>query len=515
MNTSAALQLQLPDHPVPDRVSLTTHLPAHQRLTCADLEGPGCIRHIWVAWGLREPMSRQAVIRIFFDGASVPHVEAPIGDFFGVMHGKTWYPINTPWLSVKASSGYNCHFAMPFAKNARVEIEAGDVEHSVYIMVNWHRYPGAELQEKRRFCACWRREYPTQRYGEAFQMIDADGPGQLLGFVYGVRLDDNTDRWSHGGADNIYIDGESEHPVYLRGIGGEDTFGTAYGGALHPPEAHLYSAMPYYVHEDTGEARPAQRVVGYRFFDPDPIPFRRSLHMRFGCMENDICATTYWYQEGPVRPFVRMPDWDAMAYMKTSRWSPVVTLPRGSCDLPLPDSGTWWLCGPFGLTPNTMTETLPPEKAFAPDAVFDGQHEAGSPWLSEGSCTLGRNQARWVQRSALHGFIDFNHVFQPQTFGVGVTHPGAAVARCCLQSPAALTATLRLSWDDDLVLWVNGARHDLGHHQAFRSKTIEVSLTAGANHLVVKLSNTRGFNHGGWAFAFRATTLDGTVINPS
>ena len=34
-------------------------------------------------------------------------------------------------------------------------------------------------------------------------MLDAEGPGQLIGFVYGVRLIDNTDRWSHGGADNI------------------------------------------------------------------------------------------------------------------------------------------------------------------------------------------------------------------------------------------------------------------------------------------------------------------------
>ncbi len=507
------MQLNLPDHPIPDRVSLTTRLPAHETLTCAELDGPGCIRHIWMAWGMQEPMNRQAVIRLFFDGATTPHVEAPVGDFFGVMHGKAWYPINTPWLSVKARSGYNSHFAMPFARNARIEIEAGTVDQTVFIMVNWHRYPGAELLETRRFCARWRREYPTQRYGEMFQMVDADGPGQLLGFVYGVRLDDSTDRWSHGGADNIYIDGEGDHPVFLRGIGGEDTFGTSYGGALHPPETHLYSAMPYYVHEDTGEARPAQRVVGYRFFDPDPIPFRHSLHMRFGCMENDICATTYWYQEGPVRPFVRMPDWDAMAYMKFNLWAPAGTLPRGSCDLPLPDCGDWHLCGPFGLSGDAMQETLPPEAAFEQDTVYDGRHEDGSPWQSEGSRALGRHQARWVRRAAIHGFIDFNHVFQPHTRGVGVTHPGIAVARAVLDAPADTAATLLLSWDDELVLHVNGARHELGRHAAFRSRAVDVPLRAGANTVVIKLSNTRGFNHGGWAFAFRATGPDGKRLH--
>ncbi len=509
------MQLNLPKTPVPDRVSLTQWLPAKERLTCAELDGPGCICHIWIAWGRQDQLNRQAVIRIFFDDAPVPHVEAPLGDFFGVMHGRAWYPINTPHLSVKSESGYNCYFAMPFARNARIEIEAGTVGHQVFIQVDWQRYPGETLSEKRRFCARWRREYPTQRYGEAFLMLDADGPGELVGFVYGVRLDDNTDRWSHGGAENLYIDGEGDHPAYLRGIGGEDTFGTSYGGAIHPPETHLYSAMPYYVHEDVGEARPAQRVVGYRFFDPDPVPFRHSLHMRFGCMQNDISATTYWYQEGPVRPFFNMPDWEAMAYLKTSAWAPERSLPRGACDLPLPDSGTWWLCGPFGNAgDSSMRQTLPAETVFTPDDVFEGRHEDGSLWLTEGSCALGRNQARWVRRAALHGFIDFNHVFQPHARGVGVTHPGVAIARCVLNAPVDLTAALLVSWDDELVLTVNGERLDLGIHRAFRSRTVEVPLKQGPNSVVVKLSNTRGTNHGGWAFAFRATTPDGTLLQP-
>ena len=512
---AGAIKLQLPDQPVPDRVSLTCYLPAHERKTFAELDGPGCIGHIWIGWGRQDQLNRQAIIRIYFDDNRIPYVEAPVGDFFGVMHGKAWYPINTSFLSVKAESGYNCYFAMPFAHNARIEIEAGEIGHQVYIMVDWHRYPGAELREPRRFCARWRREYPTERYGEDFLLLDADGPGQLLGFVYGVRLDDNTDRWSHGGSDNIYLDGEGEHPAYLRGIGGEDTFGTSYGGALHPPETHLYSAMPYYVHEDVGEARPAQRVVGYRFFTPDPLPFRHSLHMRFGCMRNDICATTYWYQESPVRPFFQMPSWDALAYLKTNWWDPERALPRGACDLPLPDSGDWWVCGPFGNQRDAaMRETLPAEITFAPDAVHDGRHEDGSLWLTEGSRALGRNQARWVRRAALHGFIDFNHVLAPSAFGVGVTHPGVAIARCVLHAPAEMAATLRLSWDDSLVLWVNDTRHDLGHHPAFRACSVEVPLRAGPNTVVIKLSNTLGTNHGGWAFAFRATTPDGEMLRP-
>lgn len=346
-------------------------------------------------------------------------------------------------------------------------------------------------------------------------MLDADGPGQLLGFVYGVRLDDNTDRWSHGGAENIYIDGDGDNPAYLRGIGGEDTFGTSYGGAIHPAETHLYSALPYYVHEDVGEPRPAQRVVGYRFFDPDPIYFKKSIHMRFGCMRNDISSTVYWYQEKVVRPFFKMPSWDAIGYLKTNAWEKEKELIRDTCDLPLPKHGQWWLCGPFGNADDVaMQNTLTLETEFNSEAEYNGRHEEGSRWLTPGSVSIGRDKAKWVRRSAMHGFIDFNHIFRPHAPGVGVTHPGVAIARCVLHVIEDMTVVLHVSWDDNLVLRVNDTPFNMGNNNAFRPASINVTLKKGANTVIVKLSNTRGFNHGGWAFAFRAVTLDGTILTP-
>lgn len=83
---------------------------------------------------------------------------------------------------------------------------------------------------------------------------NADGPGQLLGFVYGPRQLADVDRWGHGRAENIYIDGEDVQPVYLRGIGGEDAFGAGCDGALHPPERRHYAAMPCYGREYMGAA---------------------------------------------------------------------------------------------------------------------------------------------------------------------------------------------------------------------------------------------------------------------
>ena len=482
--------LDLPSCPVPDRVSLTRGIGPKQKHTWAELDGPGCIKHIWVT--LKHPLrsvmaNRKMLIRIFFDGSPTPHVEGPIGDFFGVMHGVDYYDVNTPFLSVKEYSGYNCYFDMPFAGSARIELETGPEGNHCYMQVDWHRYPDQSMREKRRFCARWRKENPTERYGEDFLMLDANGPGQLIGFVYGVRLIDNVDRWSHGGAENIYIDGEGEHPAFLRGIGGEDTFGTSYGGAHHPPETHLHAGMPYYYHEDIGEARRAQRLVGYRFFTRDAVPFRESIHMRFGCMENNICSMVYWYQEGLPRSFVRMPDFAALL--------PDAKLTGGVMDQPLPDCGSWAVRAPIE---NKNGKAI--QDALSKPAQLDT-----------------RSEEKWQKRAACHGFIDFNHVSRPHRRGVGVHHINAVgQARAILDVPKAGEATIRLAWDDRLLLRVNdGKPIDLGEHRAFRARQTKVPLRQGRNLVTVTLSNTTGTNHGGWCFAFRATSKSGRLLRPA
>lgn len=480
--------LDLPATAVPDRVSLTKGLPAGTTETLADLEGPGCIKHLWITLtrpGKVPMITRKMVIRIYFDGATTPQVEAPIGDFFGVMHGEDYYDINTEFLAVKQFNGYNCYFEMPFARQARVEIANGPTDAWIYLQVDWHRYPGQEMKESRRFCAQWRREMPTPRYGQDYLVLDADGPGQLIGYVYGVRLIDDADRWSHGGAANLYIDGMGEHPAYLRGIGGEDDFGTSYGGVQHPPESHLYSSMPYYRTEDTGEPRGAQRIVGYRFFVKDPIAFRESLHIRFGSMANDICSIAYWYQNsGSPRRFVNLPDWPALL--------PATELKAGSVDLPRPQTGSWKV-GP--LRENAQGEAIARAMKEAP---IQG---AGEDWASE---------------SSDHGFIDFNHHLRPNKRGVGIHYSGkAAEAMTVLSAPTDMTAHLRIAWDDELVLRVNDQSTNLGKQAHFRDRTIDVPLKKGANPVAITLSNERGTNHGGWAFSFRANAPDGSVLVPS
>jgi len=488
--------LRLPESPVSRRITVRRRIPPGERFTYARMTGPGCIRRLQVSLDYRQEVNRSVVLRIYFDDQPVPYVEAPLGDFFGAMNNVLHYPLNTPFLSIQPKNTYTCFFPMPFAKSARVELEAA-VETPVYLHLDWHSYPGQEMKESRRFCARWRREMPAQAHGEDFLMLDADGPGQLLGFVYAVNMlrSKEVARWSHGGADNIYIDGEGEHPSYLRGIGGEEAFGAGWAGAEYTPGTHLFADMPYYIPEDASNQK-SQRLVGYRFYTPDSVHFRRSIHMRFGCKDHDISATTYWYSTKPVRPFFRLPKWEELL--------PGRELLRGAYDIAPPLSGEWWLIAPFDES--ALREALPIESRFDAAGEYQGR--------------------KWTRRAAFHGFIDFNHAFRPPVSNANVhTFSGVGIARCTLDAPADMRVRLRVSWDDHMVLRINGgAPIDLGDNYYFDTRTLNVPLRKGANVIILKNSNRaggtdpkvdNGSNIGGWAFAFQATTPEGTVLLPA
>ena len=76
------MNLNLPEVAVPDRVSLVQPIKVNERTIIANLEGPGCIRHIWATAG-REGNGRQIIVRIYFDEEPIPYIEAPFGTFLG------------------------------------------------------------------------------------------------------------------------------------------------------------------------------------------------------------------------------------------------------------------------------------------------------------------------------------------------------------------------------------------------------------------------------------------------
>ena len=474
--------LNLPDRPVSRRISQRSEFKGKR--TFGQLAGPGCIRRIWVTGNF---ISRKEILRIYFDGETIPSVEAPLPDFFGLMHNLTQpgqnYQINTPFLAVKPKLGMTCSIPMPFARSARFEIESPE-GCIAYLMVDWHDYAGRQLTEKKRFRARWRREAPVKDFADDYIMADVDGPGRLIGFVYAVDMLESRHsmRWSHGGADNIYIDGLGDQPSFLRGIGGEDVFGASHGGADYVAQTSLFSDMPYYIQKDANGDR--QKLVGYRFFANDEIHFYESLHLRFGARAHDVSSTVYWYSEKPVRPYFKMPP--------VKQRLPQTKILRGEYDIPLPDCGSWWLAGPFG-----KVEPLP---------KHDGRFDPEQPFIDR----------VWNKRSSIRGFVEFNHVLRPNASNANSpTMGGWAVACCKLQAPKEMTVDVRLAWDDQLILKINDALPiDLGSQPYMRAKSVRVKLRKGTNEVQVWLTNRVGVTRGAWNFSFRVTTPEGNILLP-
>src|SRR5262245_11929573 len=67
------------------KVSPYVIIPPGDEFVMADIQGSGCIQHIWLTptgdW-------RNQILRIWWDDDPQPAVECPIGDFFGVGWGE-------------------------------------------------------------------------------------------------------------------------------------------------------------------------------------------------------------------------------------------------------------------------------------------------------------------------------------------------------------------------------------------------------------------------------------------
>jgi hypothetical protein len=99
------------------------HFIAGETLVLADLKGPGTVTHIWITVNHDEyAWPRLLRLRVYYDGAKTPSVDAPLGDFFGVGNG---YERNLNSLMVRnAGNGraLNCYWPMPFRKSCKITV---------------------------------------------------------------------------------------------------------------------------------------------------------------------------------------------------------------------------------------------------------------------------------------------------------------------------------------------------------------------------------------------------------
>ena len=278
-----------------------------QTLSLAEIDGPGCVRHIWITGGANEPyFLRKALLGMYWDGETSPSVEVPVGDFFGAMHGLANHFVSLPISMVGRGlrMGLNCYFPMPFAKRAKIELlnECEKAPFGIYYHVDYELYEESLPPDLLRFHATWRKEICQQRgngtnlTGAAnYKILSAKGSGHYVGCVLGVKA--VRSEWWGEGDDMIFVDGE-KWPPSVHGTGTEDYFLSAYGFPTRYEGPYHGVVLMGDTYDWTG------RWIAYRFHIEDPVVFRKSIqvtieHGHANDRQDDWTSVAYWYQDEP------------------------------------------------------------------------------------------------------------------------------------------------------------------------------------------------------------------------
>lgn len=282
-------------------------LESRKETAILDMDGPGMIRHIWIAFPPR--LLRMLVLRMYWDHEEQPSVQVPVGDFFCSAPGY-YGEFQSLAVCVNAKNAMNCYWQMPFRKHARVTLEyLGDDRTShIYYTINLTQQEIPE--DAAYFHASFRRTNPL-KYGEDFVIADGiRGRGSFAGCY--MTWQQNNEGWWGEGEVKMYLDGDKEFPT-ICGTGTEDYFCGAWSfgdRTYFSPYSGLICGGPSHV---------GDRHAMYRFHLADPLWFHSELKVtmqalgwrsegRFLPLKDDLSAVAYWYQDEPHAKLPDLPD---------------------------------------------------------------------------------------------------------------------------------------------------------------------------------------------------------------
>lgn len=286
-----------------------------------DTDGPGRVTHIWLTYfeypGHTTAL-RDLVVRMYWEGSTVPSVEVPLGDFFGLGHAlppflyyKRVFSLTSSPITVGSNErAFNSYWPMPFQRHARIEIHNNGERslRSLYFHVDHELGPqDADLglfhavfrQETELTSQHWMNPTGTDNY----VLMETEGRGHYVGcFLY---IDSRMAGWYGEGDDMVFIDHDPQPTI--NGTGTEDYFCNAWGFAK--PFSYPWYGVPLIEKRPDGGGF----HTWYRFHGPDPIRF--SSHIKVTIERqwgdpivsfegapgtNGYASTAFWYQDRPI-----------------------------------------------------------------------------------------------------------------------------------------------------------------------------------------------------------------------
>ncbi|WP_286198312.1 glycoside hydrolase family 172 protein [Salinisphaera sp. G21_0] len=302
----------------------------------ADVKDMGNIQSMWIT-GM---VSRELIIRIYWDNQEHPSVEVPFPDFFAYgwcdnideLVGGSFQPLVSLPVSVLPKNAFNCFWSMPFRERCYMTIEnIGDQERCLYYQIN---YQLTDIPENcAYFHASFRRTNPVPFKGVHTIIDGIEGEGHYIGTAMCVGLNGAGGWWGEGEV-KFYIDEDDEFPT-ICGTGTEDYFLGAFNWEVDDKYAAYnspYGGMAQVIEPD-GLYRSQPRFSMYRWHIQDPIRFKSKLKVtvqdlgwknfnakkfdhvpdrKYLPRQDDIATVSFWYQTLPTAKLKPLPDWDGL-----------------------------------------------------------------------------------------------------------------------------------------------------------------------------------------------------------
>ncbi len=301
-----------------------------------DVQGPGTITHMWFTIATADRYHlKSLVLRMYWDGETLPAVETPIGDFFGLGLGEYFMYESGP-LSVGSQKALNSYFPMPFRKSAKITVtNDGSVPvGAFYFNIDWQKQKSLP-QDTAYFYAEYRQATPTpgwtgdwklnneakvnnrpnEQGADNYVILETEGKGHFVGVTHSIFQ--NQGDWWGEGDEMIFIDNKEKPKI--NGTGSEDYYLGAwcYGGCgispfgtSQPTFAYKHYGNP----KNGGDSRGAKWMV-YRFHTDSPVPFDNYFKMTIehghaNHRSDNFYTVAYWYQQGPHRLRKPLPPLD-------------------------------------------------------------------------------------------------------------------------------------------------------------------------------------------------------------
>lgn len=226
-------------------------------------------------------------LKITFDGASSPQIEAPLGSFFGVYRTNLQDDFTSLLLGWTNNEAY-CYFPMPFWKSAAIQIEnRGHDKVAVAAVIDYKT--ASAMQYSQQDCgylfARYRREDPRVE-GRDYTYLDAANSGQVVGHVvsrWNTSMEED-ERTYFDGSKTPWIIGEGFEDDHDMGWGlknlTQPVFGaiSAKGGAggvyrFLLPDMYCFSSGIKYGHQTYGPHTPLGHEGMYKVGTEESVTF--------------------------------------------------------------------------------------------------------------------------------------------------------------------------------------------------------------------------------------------------